>query len=171
MKKDTSQKLHRNPFAVKVEKEVEGARDAFALSRDVIGLISAGLSAAQRTHDGGKLLAKAHLKKEIAEARFDIWLAKQRIKVRQILTQERTMKLRTYVLSPASKRGFKPSEPKEREVDDYIKSTAMYRRWREEIADLKYAVMMADKAYFKPLDARCNLIMSLNKVVYRESPE
>lgn len=171
MKKDTSQKLHRNAFAVEVERKVDEARDAFAISRDAVGLITAGRAAAQKTHDGGKLLAQATKKRDIAKAHFDIWMAKQRTKVRGILLAEREPALKTYILSPASKRGFKPTEPKQGEIDDYIKSTRIYRKWREDLADLEYALNLAKDAYFKPLDQRCTLIMSLGKIVYRESPE
>jgi len=172
MKKDTPKKSpHRNPYARKVEKEVEGIRDSLSLAPDTIGLIAAGYEAAQKTHDGGKLFSKAILKRDIAKIRFDIWMANQRTKVRAILLEDREQRLKTYLLSPATKRGFKPTEPKEKEIDDFIKTTSAYRKWREELADLEYAVNMAEKAYFKPLEQRCNLIMNLNKIVYRESPE
>ena len=174
MKKSTSTsapKPHRHPYAKVVEKKVGEAREAFAISRDAVGLISAGMQAAQATHDGGKLLAEATKKRDIAKAHFDICLSRQRSRVREVLYEDRVVALKTYLLSPATKRGFKPSEPKEREIEDYIKQTKAYRKWREELVDLEYAVNLAKEAYFKPLDQRCSLIMSLNKIVYRESPE
>lgn len=121
-------------------------------------------------HDAAMLLAEARTKLEIAEAKFDIWMAKQRRVVRRQLLIEREQEKFVYCNAPSpEKRNMaKPQEVKEQEVKDTILMKEEYRKRREEIATIKYTLEAAEKAYFRPMDIRSSMIMSLNKIVNRE---
>lgn len=107
----------------------------------------------------------------MASTQFDIWMAKQKRKVKNRLQKEQRHELQVYNMAPARKKGTRPADVKESDVKNYIMSTKTYRLWKEEIDKLEYVAELADKAYFKPMETRCQLIMNLNKLVTRESPE
>jgi hypothetical protein len=165
VKKDT------NEFCEKAIEEILGARGAFALSRDVAGRVEESLTATQGTHDAARLLCDAKKRLAMATSQFEIWMAKQKRKVKKVLLKQHEHDLRVYNMAPASKKGTRPAEVKEGDVKNYIMSTKTYRLWKEEIDNLEYVAELADKAYFKPMESRCQLIMNLNKLVTRESPE
>jgi hypothetical protein len=149
---------------------IKDARGALAIHRDPLGLIKQGSEAPTLMHDAAMLLAQARTKLEIAEVQFDIWMAKQRKAVREKLSIQREQEKFVYRNAPApEKRNMaKPIDLKEAEVKDTIIQMEEYRKRREEIVTIKYTLEAADKAYFKPMDIRASMIMSLNKIVNRE---
>ena len=152
-------------------KRIKDCRSRLAVSRDVAGLFKDGRGSTELIHDAAMLVSEARHKLEIYKTKFDIWMAKQRRLQRDVVHQEYHDKTRVWKDSPTGVRGFKPREPKETDVKDKILSSPEYLKHKEVLAKLAYILEAAEKAYFKPLDIRSSMIMSLNKLVTRESPE
>lgn len=147
-------------------RKISNCRTALAIHRDVIGLVKDGTSAPTLLHDAAMLLAEARAKLEIEKVKFDIWMAKQRREVRRVIKEERAYSRDVHELAPSGKVGRKPSSDiKEVEIKDRIIISAAYLSRKEVLATLGRILESADKAYFKTLDVRALMIMSLNKVI------
>ena len=167
MSRDTS----TEKWISSTKKKIEALRPSLLVERDVTGLLHSGREAAQRLHDAGKIFGDAKYRFEVSKANFDIWMAKRRRSVKAKLLREYGHRLGVWELAPRKTRGAKPEEPKEQDIKDFIMSTRTYREWREELAGLVSVLELADKASFKPCEVRSHLIMNMNKVLTRDSPE
>jgi hypothetical protein len=170
--KDISTKSTK-AWAKSAIERIKNARGILSIHRDTVGLIKQGSEAPTLMHDAAMLLAQARTKLEIAEIKFDIWMARQRRVVREqlLIQREKDKFVYTHAPTPEKRNMAKPAEVKEAEVKDEILMMEDYRKRREEICTLKYTLEIAEKAYFKPMDTRASMIMSLNKIVNREPVE
>lgn len=153
------------------KKKIESIRPTLAVERDVTGLLHSGRDAAQKLHDAGRIFGEAKYRFELSKAQFEIWMAKRRRSVKARLFKETCHRLCVWELAPRKTRGPKPDEPKEQDIKDFILSTRTYREWREELAGLISVLELAEKASFRPCEVKTQLIMNMNKVLTRESPE
>jgi len=153
---------------------IKKCRTALAINRDTTGLFKDGREATTLIHDAAMLVAEARAKLKIEETNFDVWMAAQRRLKRKELRKIFADAYRTWEMAPKKYeiRGPKPpTEIKETDVKDEILTSPEYSKRKEVITRLSYILEAAEKAYFKPLDTRASMIMSLNKLVNRESPE
>ena len=146
-------------------------RKQLPISRDVVGLLKDGEKASETMADIGLFWAEVKSKLETAEEEFKIWMAIRRRAIRQKMKEERGLQLSIYYGTNSRKRGLKPGEIKEREVDDEIMVTKGYRLRREAILRFQFVYDATSRALVEPFATKSMMIMSMKKTINRGSPD